>query len=112
MLVASQDSAPEATGWVGLSGRAPGNRPLEASLTRLGCPRLPWAWSVCEVGMIGWVSDRKEVSLCSYLSRILNLEPVGPWRESGPRRGLGRQGGWEGTLLGCRVCRDDGVWCI
>lgn len=49
---------------VGLSGQAPGSRPLKATVTRLGCPGLPRAWSVFEVGIIGWVGDRKEASLC------------------------------------------------
>lgn len=45
-------------------GQAPGSRPLKATVTRLGCPGLPRAWSVFEVGIIGWVGDRKEASLC------------------------------------------------
>lgn len=59
MLVVSRDPR----GWVS-AARPPGSRPLQARVTRLGCPGLPWAWRVFEVGVIGWVGDRKEASLC------------------------------------------------
>lgn len=53
----------ETTGWVS-AARAPGNGFLQATASCLGRLEFLGAWGLFEFGIIGWVGDRKEASVC------------------------------------------------